>query len=106
MNSLENVKVGDKLLIQSRWNRRLATVDRLTPTLVIAGGERFKKASGNSVGHSEHYIWATLATDEDVEDVRREIRRNRMIRQCEDIRFHDLADSQLEQILGIANKKV
>ena len=107
MNSLENVKVGDTLLVQSRWRRELVTVERLTATLVIAGGQRFKKATGYQVNSDTwNSVYATIATDADVKAINREIKRRTMLTLCKNISFHDLSDTQLEQILEISNNRI
>lgn len=106
MNSLENVKVGDKLLVRSRGRRSLQTVTRITATLVITNSDRFSKQTGKAHGYdSWSHTYAEPATAEDIESITREIRRKSLIFKCQGIDFESLSDSQLEQILEIANKK-
>lgn len=106
MNSLENAKVGDKLIVTSRWSKQLLTVEKVHKNFVIAGGYKFRKANGSEVSSDS---WDTsiakLATQEDIDAFRREVKHHKMISQCRDINFENLSDSQLEQILEIANKK-
>lgn len=102
MNSLENVKVGDKLFISNGMVECLETVERLTQTLVVTKHYRFAKNSGKL--HGSVYwnaLYARLATVEDVAMVRRK----QMIKKCANIDFSLLTSAQLEQILEIANKK-
>ena len=101
MNSLENVKVGDTLLVSNGVSEYLDEVVRLTNTFVIAKAHRFAKKNGKQCGSDGLWnVWhARLATDEDIAMMRRK----RMICNCENIDFSLLADSQLEQILEIAN---
>lgn len=107
MNSLENVKVGDKLLVFYPHDvKGIETVERITATLVITKHHRFVKKSGKAQGSdSWSYTYAKLATSEDAEKIGRDVMRRNLIRKCENINFNTLTDSQLEQILEIANQK-
>lgn len=105
-NSLENAKVGDKLIVQHRWNKQLLTVEKVQKNFVISGCYKFRKVNGSLVSSDG---WSTstakLATQEEIDTFRKEARRHKMISQCRDIKFKGLSDTQLEQILEIANKK-
>jgi hypothetical protein len=108
MNSLDNVKVGDKLLVLFPHDvKGIETVDRITTTLVITKHHRFIKKSGKAQGSdSWSYTYAKLATPEDAEKISREVKRKNLIRKCENINFNTLSDFQLEKILEIANNHV
>lgn len=106
MNSLENAKVGDKLIMTSRWNQSVLTIEKVQKNLVIANGYKFRKSDGSLVSSDKWSITtAKIATERDLEAFRKAILRNKMIVQCHDIIFESLSDSQLEKILEIANKK-
>lgn len=107
MNSLESAKVGDKLLVQYPHDvKGIETVEHITATLVITKHHRFIKKSGKAQGSdSWSYTYAMIATPEDAEKITREVKRRNFIRKCENIKFNTLSDSQLEQILEIANQK-
>lgn len=106
MESLENVKVGDKLIVHSRHDRRIAEVERVTATLVITKHYRFRKKTGMVQGNdSWNSVWATLATPAEAERVGKAAMRRELIEKCNRIEFCKLSDSQLEEILKIANKE-
>lgn len=106
MNSLENVKVGDILIVTLQWSKQLLTVEKVQKNFVIAGYYKFRKSDGYLVSSdSWTFASAKIATKEDLESLRKEVKRSKMIGQCRDIRFEELSDSQLEQILEIVNKK-
>lgn len=106
MNSLENAKVGDFLIVTHRWNKQLLTVEKVQKNFVISGCYKFRKANGSLVSSDSWSIsTAKLATQEDIDAFRKEVRRHEMIGQCRDIMFDGLSDTQLEQILEIVNKK-
>lgn len=75
---LDNVKVGDKLIMTSRWNRTILTVEKAQKNFVIAKGYKFRKSNGTLVSSD---CWtsasAEIATEEDLEDFRKEVRRQR-----------------------------
>ena len=103
MNSLENEKVGDTLLVSNGMSEYLEKVTRLTNTLVIAKAHRFSKKNGKQCGSDGLWdVWyARIATDEDVAM----IRRKQMISECNNIDFSLLTSAQLEQILEIVNNQ-
>lgn len=107
MNSLENAKVGDKLIMTSRWNQSILTVEKVQKNFVIANSYKFRKSNGSLVTSDR---WSTstakLATQEDIGAFRKEVKRHKMVSQCRDIKFESLTDSQLEQILEIVNNHV
>lgn len=106
MSTLENAKVGDTLLVTSQWSKRLLTVDKVQKNFVIAGVYKFRKSNGSCVDSSRWFVsTAILATQEDIDAFREEVRRGEMIRQCREIKFEGLSDTQLEQIPEIASKK-
>lgn len=106
MNSLENAKVGDLLIVTHRWNKQLLTVEKVQKNFVIAGGYKFRKATGSLVtSDSWNTSTAKLDNQEDIDAFRKEVKRHKIISQCRDILFESLSDSQLEQILEIANQK-
>ncbi len=107
MNSLENVKVGDLLLINDRWGENVAVVERLTTTLIVTGdGYRINRKNGCVHGDSQwNHMSVRIASQEDADRVRHRRYRVEMINKCGNICFSNLSDSQLEQILEIANQK-
>lgn len=107
MNSLENVKVGDKLIMTSRWNQSILTVEKVQKNFVIANSYKFRKSDGSLVSSDRWSLTtAKIATEKDLEAFKKVVLRNKMIGQCRDIIFEKLSDFQLEQILEIANNHV
>lgn len=103
MNELENVKVGDKLLVRNNiyWED-IEIVERVTKTLVITKRHKFRIKDGFSVPKSTWInIYARPATPE---DIKRNIRKKN-IQTCRDTNYDKLTDSQLERIINIINNK-
>lgn len=107
MNSLDNAKVGDILIVTHRYNKQLLTVEKVHKNFVIAGFYKFHKTTGSLVtSDSWSASTAKLATQEDIDAFRKEVKRHKMVSQCRDIDFTSLTNSQLEQILEIVNNHV
>lgn len=103
---LDNAKVGDKLIMTSRWYTSIITVEKVQKNFVIANCYKFRKRNGSLVtSDSWSSASARIATDEDLENLRKDVKRQKMISKCRDIVFDSLSDSQLERILEMVNPK-
>lgn len=99
---LENVKVGDKLLVYINQVKGIETVERITATLVITKLHRFRKDNGYAQGSGGWtIIRAILATDKDIA----EARHRQLAHKCEGVDFKSLSVPQLEAILKIVNQE-
>lgn len=102
MNELENVKVGDKLLVRNRCWEDIEIVEKVTKTLVITKRHRFRIRDGYSIPMGK---WInTYAKPATLEDIERNIRRKN-IQFCKETDYDNLTDSQLERIIDIINNK-
>lgn len=105
VSTLANVRVGDKLIVHTRYNQFIETVERITATLVITKTHRFRKSDGAAPGSdSWNILCACEATPEKLEAYNKKVKRKNLIKDCENIKFPDLSDTQLEKILEIANQ--
>lgn len=106
MDKLSDVKVGDKLLVRTNYTERIEMVERVTETLAITKGNRFRKDSGYAQGCDKwSYVVAKPATEEDVKRITEANRHNILARKCVNINFKNLSIAQLEEILKIAENK-
>nr|DAQ74120.1 MAG TPA: hypothetical protein [Caudoviricetes sp.] len=105
MNSLKNVKVGDKLLVRSLWNTSIETVIKVTKLHVLTDHNKFRKSGYAVTSNRCDITSAQPATEDDIMELKRIAKRRKMLNKCHDITFNLLSDTQLEQILEIANKK-
>lgn len=102
MNELENVKVGDKLLVRNYFEEKIETVVKVTKTLAITQYHKFHIKDGFSQPrNSWRFTYAKPATPE---DIKRNIR-EKNIQTCRDTNYDKLTDSQLERIVNIINNK-
>jgi hypothetical protein len=104
MTSLNNVKIGDKLILNNGGHCRVIIVDRVTPTMVVAAGVKYSKKSGREAGR--HSTWGfgsiSLATDEAIKEIQDEDRRQYMVmmitRECTRNQLRNFTTEALERI--------
>ena len=102
-NELNNVKPGDKVIVNTQLHKGIEVVERTTATLVITKYHRFNKKSGKALGGDTwSYVWARIGTEEEVEQIQKEAYRRNLISKCNGIQFNKLSNSQLEAILKIS----
>ena len=72
--SLENVKVGDEVIVISRWVRKIAKVQKVTKTqIIINEWDRYRKTDGIMVGRCSD-LWPLcirLPKEGEIEEVKR-----------------------------------
>ena len=69
MESLENLKVGDDVIVYDKNGlfEAIFYVERMTNNYLVIGGAKFRKAHGWMC--SNHNMFAKLASEEDIERV-------------------------------------
>lgn len=81
-------------------------VEKVLKANIIAGGSKYRKSTGYKYPIDAWNITsARPATEEDIENVCKEIAKGMMLASCRKIDFDSLTDAQLEQILEIVNPK-
>lgn len=103
MNVLENVKEGDKLIVSSRWNTSIVTVEKVYKKFVIANGHKYRKDGTRISDDRWDYTYARPATEDDIAEYQRAIRCKKLISKCRQIQFENLTETQLKEILTIVN---
>lgn len=73
--SLENVKVGDVVIVHRRSGDVIGIVHRVTQTMIMVGNNRFKKKNGDMVGCSSEYwfCYITIPEDGEVEMIKKKM---------------------------------
>ena len=64
MNKIEDLNVGDKVLIRVDEHEKICTVERVTKIYIYANGIRFHRISGWATGQNIGFI--RPATDKDI----------------------------------------
>ena len=95
-------KVGDELAYKfphsNRW--RIVAIDRITPSgILVCGSWRVRVSRGGQflsvIGESG---WSTTRVEPATDEIRREVRRDRMIDKIENTKWRDLDDDIIAQV--------
>lgn len=71
MTNFDNIQVGDKVIIESRYGRSIGTVDKITKLYFFVGSRKFKKINGSEPGNSWTYCWAKPYDDAEALEIAR-----------------------------------
>ena len=82
MSDLGNVKVGDKLYYDNRWNEFIVIVTRVTATQVVCGKQHFAKTNGKLIGQGRWDCIYALPATESI------IKRLKAVGQCRRLQRH------------------
>ena len=106
-NELENIKVGDILLIEGSNAKFTKKVTKVTKAYVFCGDlTKIRKRDGKVMGDDVwHTKYARIATSSDIEEIKVENKRLSLASKCRDINFKSLTLSQLEKIYAIIQNK-
>lgn len=99
---LKDLKVGDKVCYVSWGIKQIATVTKITKTMVYTGISRYKISNGYPTGNDpycKNYI--KIIEDIDIDDIRHNI----AIKKINSIKFETLSTDKLNKILDIINNK-
>ena len=76
---LKDLKVGDLVVVYDTYTEKLASVQRITNTLIIAHNTKFRKSTGVQVGegmwHSKNIY---IPTGNDIERIKKEMTKRKM----------------------------
>lgn len=106
MKELKDLVVGDDVLVISRYYRRIAKVDKVTKTQIIANNARFRRDSGWQYGGD---IWdrkiISVPTEKEISDVKEENLRNTLVYAISSFDFKRLSTDELKQVYNIVKGK-
>lgn len=75
---LKTLKPGDKVIVAERNYRRIRTVERLTETLIIVNGTKFRKQSGTAARDGYNTERLEEATPEALNEIRLNVKGHKM----------------------------
>lgn len=102
-NWLENLKVGDRVVIRGRYNSYIHKVSKITKTIIeIEKGNKFKKINGFLIGGG---VWNTDHIEELTPEIEKEFKINQYIKKLNDFEFKALNESTLITIYNILFNK-
>ena len=106
MKELEDLVVGDDVLITSRYYRRIAKVDKVTKTQIVVDNVRFRRDSGWQCGSDRWNIRRiSVPTEKDISDVKEENLRKTLIYSISSFDFKRLSTDELKQVYNIVKDK-
>lgn len=106
--SLEDVKVGDIVIMSDHWGRELREVVKITPSGMIdvklnshGATRRFNKDGSERGGRTWYRTSIRTCTEEEAQQVRSEKRKAWMVRRIKSFAFEKLELEDLENIYKI-----
>ena len=103
--SLENVKVGDVVIVCKRHHREAQKVSKVTKTQIHVGNERYRKKDGNVVGFGPWDLhWITIPKEGEVEEIRQLEFRGRVVDDLRHISINSVSYEQavkIKEVLGL-----
>ena len=99
-NWLQELKEGDRVYFGNEY-LEVGTVERITQTLIVVNGKKFRKSDGSLQGKWYYSRpWLREATPE--RDAK--YQKHCLLQDLEQIKFSSLSINQLERILAIAKE--
>lgn len=106
MKELKDLVVGDDVLITSRNYRRIAKVDKVTKTQIIANNARFRRDSGWQCGGDRWNVRRiSVPAEKEISDVKEENLRKNLIYTISSFDFKRLSTDELKQMYNIVKGK-
>lgn len=99
MKSLEDVKVGDKVIFSNGWDKSIVVVTKVTKTQIHTGYSKYRKSDGRLVGAG---MWdmskIELYAEEAYKEITIENNRRRMLAYFRDYKFNLLAYDEMVKL--------
>ena len=103
--SLENVKVGDVVIIHKSHHREVGKVTKVTATMIHAGNCRYRKKDGNIVGFGPWDLhWITIPEEGEVEQLKRQKFIGNVVSRLNKLTARDVTYEQavkIKEVLGL-----
>lgn len=106
MKEIKDLVVGDDVLITSRYYRRIAKVDKVTKTQIIANNARFRRDSGWQCGSDSWDMKSiSVPTEKEISDIKEENFLKNLIYTISSFDFERLSTNELKQVYKIIKGK-
>lgn len=107
MNELENLKVGDIVIVSGVFADKLSKVMRVTKAQILVDNRHYRKKDGCLVGGSEwEYGRIKPATDEDINRINERERKEELIAFIRRNAWSNLSLESLETICDVVKKEI
>lgn len=106
MENLEDIKVGDKVILYRRFqDRTVCKVDRLTKKFIIVEGRKYRKKDGFEAGDCGIYVSSIgIATEQEITEIEEENKRDAIIGYIRNFRLSTLPIDVLEKVYKLIKK--
>ena len=106
MKELKDLVVGDDVLVTGMYYRRIAKVDKVTKTQIIANNARFRRDSGWQCGcDSWNVRRISVPSEKEISDIKEENLRNELLYAISSFDFKRLSIDELKQVYNIVKGK-
>ena len=108
MKELEDLKVGDKVIVGGTFiYNRISQVEKVTKKHIIVEGSKYSKAFGWVVGCSSYTSnHIRPATEEDIKRIEEETEKRKIVKYLTKIHFEELSYEALVAIRDIVEKEI
>ncbi len=100
-NLLENVKVGDKVILNGRHNRRVQIATKVTRTQIQTAGGRYRKDGGQPIGDKWSFSRLVPWTQEAEDDIAEKDKHSKLAARIGLAAWTKLPTETLERVLEI-----
>ena len=106
MKELKDLVAGDEVRVTGTFHRRIAKVDKVTKTQIIANNARFRRDSGWQCG-SDRWDSKSISvpTEKEISDIKEENLRKTLIYAISSFDFERLSTNELKQVYKIVKGK-
>lgn len=105
--SLNEIKAGDKVYYTSPYVSRILKVDRVTPTTIICGTEKFRKQNGSKITTDR---WGCSRISVLTKSLERQhyamVKKRQLITEIEATDFSQLSIDSLQQISDVIHESM
>ena len=106
MKELKDLVVGDDVLVTGMYYRRIAKVDKVTKTQIIANNARFRRDSGWQCGSDRWNVRRiSVPTLKEISDFKEENFRKELLYAISSCDFERLSTDKLKQVYNIVKGK-
>lgn len=109
MNELENVKVGDFVVLIGSYAHDgcLRKVERVTKSQIIVNKRRYRKNDGRIVGGGGwSYCYIRPATENDIERINKVRHKNKLLAFIKNVTWYNLSLESLQTIYDVVKKEI
>lgn len=101
MKELSNLQVGDKVIVYEKYgDRKIATVERITKTLVVVKNIKYRKSDGFESGNNGLFTRSIdIPKDEEqIKQIELEVRKKLIIHRIHNFNLNDYPLEVLEKV--------